>query len=90
MMAGLFWLDFCNGMSHSKRFLHYSSIALQRVPENVNEVSGLMIMGIAGGAVILPVMGVISDLIGQIGGLLILLGTMIYLFLSALSLNRAD
>jgi fucose permease len=49
-----------------------------------------MIMGIAGGAVILPIMGVISDHIGQIGWLLILLGSMFYLFISAFSIQKVS
>lgn len=35
-----------------------------------------------------PVMGVFSDCIGQVGGILILLGSMIYLFFSAFSVQK--
>ena len=81
-------LFFVTGYAVANVFSILFSIALKHKPALANEVSGLMIMGIAGGAVILPVMGVLSDRIGQVGGLLILLGSMIYLFFSALSVQK--
>jgi FHS family L-fucose permease-like MFS transporter len=55
------------------------STALQKRPERGNEISGLMIMGVAGGAVLPPLMGLASDAIGQVGGMLIILVGMLYL-----------
>jgi len=50
------------------------SFALQRRPERSNEVSGLMIMGVAGGAVFPFLMGVASDTVGaQWGTIFVLL-----------------
>ena len=46
--------------------------ALQAVPDKKNEVSGLLIMGICGGAVFPPLMGLASDAIGQIGAVLVM------------------
>ena len=50
------------------------------VPEKQNEVSGLMIMGIVGGAIFPPVMGFMSDQFGQAGAILILALGAMYLF----------
>ena len=83
-------LFFVAGFAVANVFSILFSIALKHRPVLANEVSGLMIMGIAGGAVILPIMGVISDHIGQIGGLLILLGSMFYLFISAFSIQKVS
>jgi fucose permease len=83
-------LFFVTGFAVANVFSILFSIALKHKPVLANEVSGLMIMGIAGGAVILPIMGVISDHIGQVGGLLILLGSMIYLFISAFSVQKVS
>ncbi|HKK62117.1 MAG TPA: MFS transporter [Bacteroidales bacterium] len=55
------------------------SMALQKRPERGNEISGLMIMGVAGGAVLPPLMGLASDAVGQIGGMLVILLAMGYL-----------
>ncbi len=55
------------------------SMALQKRPGRGNEISGLMIMGVAGGAVLPPLMGLASDAIGQVGGMLVILVGMLYL-----------
>jgi MFS transporter, FHS family, L-fucose permease len=81
-------LFFVVGFAVANVFSILFSIALKYKPFLANEISGLMIMGIAGGAVILPMMGIMSDFTGQAGGLLILLGSMIYLFISALGLQK--
>jgi len=55
------------------------SMALQRKPERANEISGLMVMGIAGGALMPPIMGLMADWMGQSGALLVILACMLYL-----------
>ena len=75
------------GLAVANVFPILFSIALQKVPEKANEISGLMIMGVVGGAIILPIMGVISDFTSQAGGLLVLFAALIYLFFSALKIN---
>ena len=59
------------------------SIALQKLPLRANEISGLMVMGIAGGAIFPLLMGVLSDKMGQTGGLLVIFGCMIYLLIAS-------
>ena len=82
-------LVFVIGFAVANVFSIIFSAALQRKPERANEISGLMIMGVAGGAVIPPLMGIVSDTMGQAGGLAVLLGAMIYLMFLAFSLKKA-
>jgi FHS family L-fucose permease-like MFS transporter len=63
------------------------SMALQKRPEQGNEISGLMIMGVAGGAILPPLMGLASDAIGQTGGMLVILVGMLYLLLTAFAVK---
>lgn len=89
LWAVLFMI-FIVGFAIANVFSIIFSIAIQKMPDHSNEVSGLMIMGIAGGAVILPVIGVVSDSIGQVGGMAVLLATMFYLFFSAFSIQKVS
>ena len=67
----------------------YSS-ALKRRPEKANEISGLMIMGVCGGAVIPPLMGVMADTLHcQIGSLLVITACLVYLVGCSLWLGRS-
>jgi len=81
-------LIFILGFAVANVFSIIFSAALQKMPERANEISGLMIMGVAGGAVIPPLMGVVSDNLGQTGGLAVLLGAMIYLLFTGFKLKK--
>jgi fucose permease len=81
-------LVFIIGFAVANVFSIIFSAALQKKPERANEISGLMIMGVAGGAVFPPLMGVVSDNMGQSGGLAVLLGAMIYLLFLSFSLKK--
>lgn len=60
------------------------SLALQSCPEKANEISGLMITGVFGGAVIPFIMGLTSDVVGsQLGSVLVILLSAAYLLLVA-------
>lgn len=60
------------------------SMAIQLHPEKANEISGLMITGVAGGAIIPPLMGFSADAIGnQSGSLLIISICAVYLLCCA-------
>jgi fucose permease len=68
------------GVGNSNVFPVIFSQALKAKPMQNNEVSGLMIMGIFGGAIIPLLMGIASDLLHkQEGALVILLLCVIYL-----------
>lgn len=66
------------------------SAALKKRPAKANEISGLMIMGVFGGAVIPPLMGVMADALQcQIGSLLVIAACMLYLVGCSIWLGRA-
>lgn len=70
------------GLGNSNIFPVMFSQALIRKPANQNEVSGLMITGVFGGAIIPLIMGIASDLVkSQLGALLILLACVAFLIL---------
>lgn len=72
------------GFGNSNIFSIMYSQALQYLPKRSNEVSGLMIMGLAGGAVFPLLMGVLSDIMGgQIGAIVILTVLVAYFLLLA-------
>jgi MFS transporter, FHS family, L-fucose permease len=77
MLLSLFALS---GLLIANVFSIIFSVAIRFKPDYANEISGLMIMGVAGGAVLPPVMGIVSDLTGPAGGLIILGGAILYLF----------
>jgi MFS transporter, FHS family, L-fucose permease len=56
------------------------SIAVEKYPNRSNEISGLMMSAICGGAVIPLVMGWVSDLSSVVAGIYVLIACMIYLF----------
>ena len=59
------WLSFASiivfGAGYANLFSIIFSLALKRVPDKSNEVSALLIVGIAGGAIVPPVLGLITD-----------------------------
>lgn len=63
------------------------SFALKHKPERSNEISALMIMGVSGGALVTPLMGIISDSFGQVAGLSLLVVCLVYLLALSFKLN---
>jgi len=69
------------GFGNSNIFPIIFSNAIQSMPERDNEISGLMIMGISGGAIFPLIMGVTSDAMGaQSGAVLVIAALVAYLF----------
>lgn len=69
------------GFGNSNIFPILFSKAIQSMPEQKNEISGLMVMGISGGAVFPLLMGIASDgLKSQTGAILVLAILAVYLF----------
>lgn len=79
MMFGMILLV---GLACANVFSILFSFALQHKPERANEISALMIMGVSGGALITPFMGVVADAFGQVAGLSLLLICMLYLLIA--------
>lgn len=50
------------------------SQAMKARPNKTNEISGLMIMGVCGGAVIPPLMGMLADAVGNQNGSVMVIG----------------
>lgn len=68
------------GYGNSNVFSMIFSQALTDMPEQKNEVSGLMIMGLFGGTVFPLLMGFASDAVGQMGAIAVMAVGVIYLF----------
>ena len=60
------------GLACANVFPIVFALALGRRPDASNEVAALMIIGVAGGALIAPVMGLVSDVAGLVVGLAVL------------------
>ena len=55
------------------------SMAVQSRPEKANQISGLMITAVAGGGAVTPIIGIATDSVGIIGGILVILVCVLYL-----------
>jgi FHS family L-fucose permease-like MFS transporter len=73
-------LVFIIGLAVANIFPLVFSIAVEKMPARSNEISGLMIMAVSGGAVIPLLIGWISDMSNIAFGMSVLLVCMIYLF----------
>jgi len=74
------------GFAVANVFAIVFGMAIQARPDKANEISGLMITGVFGGAVIPFLMGIMSDIIGsQIGAVIIILFGALYLLFTAFS-----
>jgi FHS family L-fucose permease-like MFS transporter len=85
---GILSMVFVIGLAVANVFSIIFSAALKKKPERANEISGLLIMGVTGGAVIPLIMGITSDSLGQTGGMAVLLIAMTYLLHSAFKLKE--
>jgi len=73
-------LVFLTGLAVANIFPLVFSIAVEKYPDNSNEISGLMMMAICGGAVIPLLIGWVSDISSVVAGFSVLLACMILLF----------
>lgn len=91
MITGLTPILLCVGLIGflcSSIFSVIYSYALKANPKKENEISGIMIMGIFGGAVIPPVMGYFTDLLqSQAGSIAVLTCCVVYLLFCSLYLT---
>jgi fucose permease len=70
---------FMAGLGSGNLFPLIFAITLEKMPNRANEVSGLMIMAISGGAIIPPLMGVLSANVGMVASLMVLVVCMLYI-----------
>lgn len=74
----------CIGFFCSSIFSVLFSFALKARPDKANEISGFMITAVFGGAIIPPLMGVMTDLVGnQCGSLIVITSCMLYILFCA-------
>ena len=100
MLAGMCILFICNtltplyigigliGVGNSNIFSIVFSQALVYAPQEKNEVSGLMIMGLFGGTVFPLAMGYAADAIGQIGAVAVMTVGVVYLLYYTLKIKN--
>ncbi|WP_340111564.1 MFS transporter [Maribellus mangrovi] len=82
-------LMFSIGMSASNIFPLIFSVTVKKYAERANEISGLMIMAVSGGAFIPPIIGKVTDLAGISAGMFVLVGCSVYLLiLSFIALKK--
>lgn len=80
----------CIGFFCSSIFPVIYGQAIKHRPDKANEISGLMIMGVCGGAAIPPAMGALTDVMGSQAGSLIAIGVcLVYLTFCAFRLSRS-
>ncbi len=82
-------LVFIIGLCIANVFSIIFAQALQIEPEKTNEVSGLLIMGVAGGAILPFVAGYAADILGsQNGAVIVLIGGIVYLLVCAFGMRE--
>jgi MFS transporter, FHS family, L-fucose permease len=79
--AAAWILVFLIGLGVANIFPLVFSLTVQKYPERSNEISGLMMMAISGGALIPPLMGLVSDSMGVVPGMGVLLLCAAYLLI---------
>ncbi|WP_234572644.1 MFS transporter [Rhodohalobacter sp. 614A] len=81
---------FLTGLGFSNIFPLLFSIAINRMPDYANEVSGLIILSVSGGAVIPPLMGYVNQNFGNIAPIFVLAGCMLYVSYAAMYMLAKD
>ena len=79
---------FITGLGFANIFPLIFSITIDAMPERSNEISGLMVTAIAGGAFIPPIMGFVADKTTVLGGFIVPLVGL--LFVSYLAFSKAS
>ena len=77
------------GFGNANVFSLCLSHALNTLPSRQNEVSGLMMMGLIGGAIFPPIMGAAADAIGQVGSIIVVAVGAVYVLAIALAYDKA-
>ena len=79
-----------DGLGAANTFPLIFSITLSKMPTRANELSGLMIMAVAGGAVVPPIMGLISKHAGATTSIWLLVACMAYVLWAAVRAWRQE
>ncbi len=81
---------FIVGLGFANIFPLIFSLTVGQFPKNANEISGLMIMAVSGGAAIPPLIGFLTDKAGLMTGMLVLVACAIYLLALSVSYLRKE
>ena len=81
---------FVVGLGAGNLFPLVFSIAINKMPTRANEISGLLIMAVVGGAVVPPIMGAVSANVGVIGSITVLILCFVYLFVIPLIAKKSS
>ncbi|MDO4913939.1 MAG: MFS transporter, partial [Bifidobacteriaceae bacterium] len=78
------------GFGNSNIFSLFLSHALNTMPEKKNEISGLMMMGLIGGAIFPPIMGAAADAFNaQLGGIIVMAVATTYVLIVAFTYKKS-
>lgn len=77
--AVAFVFIFITGLGIGSMFPTIFSLALEKMPDRANEISGLLIMAVSGGAVIPLIMGFVSTTFGALNSISVLAACMLYI-----------
>jgi MFS transporter, FHS family, L-fucose permease len=80
---------FLAGLGSGNLFPLIFSITVNKMPDRVNEISGLMIMAVSGGAIIPPLMGLVSQNLGGSASIFVVIGCMVYILFAGLYARKA-
>ena len=72
-------LIFVAGLGFSNIFPIMFALIVAQKPAYANELSGLIILAVSGGAVIPPIIGLLSDILGIASVIYVLIGCIIYI-----------
>jgi fucose permease len=70
---------FITGLGVGNMFPIIFSLALEKIPDRANEISGLLIMAVSGGAVVPVIMGYVSTTFGPLSSILVIGACMLYI-----------
>jgi FHS family L-fucose permease-like MFS transporter len=76
-------LIFVTGLGFSNTFPIIFALTIDRMPDYSNELSGLIILSVSGGAILPPLMGILTDLINVNAIIYVLIFCMIYVTFAA-------
>lgn len=81
-------LIFIIGFACANVFSIIYSYALQKMPTRSNEISALLIMGVSGGAIILPLQGIFNDWMGLTASLALLFACLLLIMVFSQKLKK--
>jgi fucose permease len=77
------------GLGYANLFSIIFSLSLKRVPDKANEVSALLIMGVSGGAIVTPLLGLASDSFGtQVAAIVLIAIVWLYMIYLIARVNK--